>query len=221
MPADNRAALAAATRDRSHKARVQARTAIRRLDRDRAPITFASVAATAGVSRSLLYRDPALRAEIERLRATTATEGRCPPAAERSTDASLKQRLAAALDDNRAFRDENAKLRKRIAALLGEQRTANITSRPQHDPSAPAAELTTALSATCRPRKPHVSDSLLLRTPDNRQPADQKIKRIGHGFRNFDKLPATPPSALQRHLARSSRRETQGPHSTIRGVEPV
>ncbi|MGH8929165.1 MAG: DUF6262 family protein [Egibacteraceae bacterium] len=130
MPSDNRAALATATRDRSQKARVQARTAIRRLDHDRAPITFASVAAAASVSRSLLYRDPALRTEIERLRTTTAPEDRRPPAAERSTDASLKQRLAAALNDNRALRDDNAKLRQQIAVLLGEQRTTNTASRP-------------------------------------------------------------------------------------------
>lgn len=121
MRADNRAALAAATRERSEVARTRAREAIRHLDRQGAAITFTTVATTAGVSRSLLYRDPALRTEIERLRVPPAGRPR-PPAAERTSDASLKERLAAAMQNNRDLRADNAKLRERLAALLGEQR---------------------------------------------------------------------------------------------------
>lgn len=123
MPADNRAALAAATRDRSEKTRARARAAIRHLDRAGTAVTFTSVAEKADVSRSLLYRDQALRTEIERLRTPPAGDRPHPPAAERTSHASLKERLAVALENNRDLRAENAKLRDHVAALLGEQRT--------------------------------------------------------------------------------------------------
>jgi hypothetical protein len=130
MPADNRAALAIATRHRTKSTLERAQTALRRLDRDGLPVTFAAVAAAADVSRSLLYRDPDLRAEIERLRTRTPLGATPRPAAERASDASLQQRLATALEDNHALRDENHKLRGQIAALLGEQRAATTPTRP-------------------------------------------------------------------------------------------
>ena len=55
MPADNTAALAAATRRRAESTRQRARIALQDLDRAGAPITYASVAHAAGISRSLLY----------------------------------------------------------------------------------------------------------------------------------------------------------------------
>jgi hypothetical protein len=131
MPADNRAALAAATRQRAEHARSRARAAIRQLDRDGATITFTGVAAAADVSRSLLYRDPDLHAEISRLRTHQPNTPIRRPAAERTSDASLHQRLTTLLDDNHALRDENRKLRDQIAVLLGEQRATNTPSRPR------------------------------------------------------------------------------------------
>ncbi len=79
-------ALATATRQRAETTRARARQALRRLDRDGHPITFAAVADAAGVSRSLLYRDPPLRAEIEALRTETpAGPNRPPPRSEAAT----------------------------------------------------------------------------------------------------------------------------------------
>ncbi len=127
MPADNRAALTAATRARATTARERTRSALRRLDHDGTPITFAAVASAAGVSRSLLYRDPNLRHEIDRLRARDPLGSIRPPAAEQASDASLQQRLATALQDNHTLRDDNRKLRDQIAALLGQQRAAAPT----------------------------------------------------------------------------------------------
>jgi hypothetical protein len=124
MPADNRAALTAATQHRAEPSRARARTALRRLDRDGVPVTVTAVALAAGVSRTLLYRDPALRAEIDRLRARDTIGSRRAPAAEQTSLPSLQQRLAALLADNRALRDENRMLRDQIASLLGEQRAA-------------------------------------------------------------------------------------------------
>jgi hypothetical protein len=131
MPADNRAALAAATRNRAVTVRERARTAMRRLDRDGTPISFAAVATAAGVSRSLLYRDPDLRTEIDRLRTPDPLGSIRPPAAERTSDASLQQRLTTALDDNDSLRDDNRKLRDQIAVLLGEQRAATAPTQPR------------------------------------------------------------------------------------------
>lgn len=129
MPADNRAALAAATQHRAEQARTRARDAIRRLDRDGVAVTFTAVAAAAGVSRSLLYRDPDLHAEINRLRTRQPRGPIRRPTAERASDGSLQQRLATLLADNHALRDENRKLRDQIAVLLGQQRATNPPGR--------------------------------------------------------------------------------------------
>ena len=62
------AALAAAARQRADQTRQRATEALQRLHTTGQPITFAHVARTAGVSRSWLYRQPDLRADIDRLR---------------------------------------------------------------------------------------------------------------------------------------------------------
>lgn len=139
MPADTHAALAAATRHRTQTTRQRAREALRRLDRDGHPVTFAAVAHAADVSRSLLYRDPALRAEIEALRTRELIGPGHPPAAQRSTDASLQQRLAAALDDNRLLRSEIQLLRDQIAITLGEQRAEGAPAGRRSRPIGPCS----------------------------------------------------------------------------------
>jgi hypothetical protein len=136
MPADNRAALAAATQHRSQSTRERARAALRRLDADGTPITVMAVATAAGVSRSLLYRDPNLRAEIDRIRARDPLGATRRPAAEQASDASLQQRLAAALADNQSLRDQNRQLTQQIAVLLVEQR-ASHPPRPMARPIGP------------------------------------------------------------------------------------
>jgi hypothetical protein len=50
------------------------------------------------------------------------------PAAQRATDASLRARLAAALDRNKQLTDENARLRRQLARALGDQRPARTRS---------------------------------------------------------------------------------------------
>jgi uncharacterized membrane protein YccC len=89
------------------------------------------VAAAAKTSRSLLYRDADIRAEIQRLRARAPSGTSRLPAAQRTSDISLQQRLATLLDDNHALRGDNRKLRDQIAALLGEQRAASAPRSPR------------------------------------------------------------------------------------------
>jgi hypothetical protein len=131
MSTDAPPALTAATLRRIETTRARAREALRRLDRDGHSITFTAVAEAADVSRSLLYSDPALRAEIEALRTVRPAGANQPPVAQRASDDSLHQRLAAALEDNHALRAEIQLLRDQLAITLGEQRAAAIPTRPR------------------------------------------------------------------------------------------
>lgn len=118
--ADNTAQLRRAATDRHDDAISRTVAAIRDLDRTTTTVTIASVATTAGVSRSWLYQQPDL------LDAATQLRDRAAPApiprAQRATDESLRQRLTTANTEIRSLRDENAELREQLARALGEQR---------------------------------------------------------------------------------------------------
>ena len=133
MPADNHAHLLAAVERRSADTDRRAREALRKLDKTGIPITFSAVAAAANVSRSWLYRNVEIRAEIHRLRTKPSTPAGVP-AAQRTSNASLQQRLESARDDgdalraeNQRLRDENRLLRDHLARHLGEERAAATT----------------------------------------------------------------------------------------------
>jgi Family of unknown function (DUF6262) len=110
--------------------RSKAIQALRELDRAGTPVTFAGVAQAAGVSRSWLYTQPDISSQIRRLRQNTDGAGSAGavPASQRTTDASLRARLTAALGRNKQLADENAKLRRQLARALGDQRSAGIRS---------------------------------------------------------------------------------------------
>lgn len=134
-PEPNAAPLAAAARKRRELTRAKAIQALRELDRTGAPVSFECVAQHADISRSWLYGQPDIRAEIERLRdASRRSPSPQIPAAERSSDASLHARLEAALERNRQLTEENQRLRRQLAHALGDQRTA---ARTGPEPSAP------------------------------------------------------------------------------------
>lgn len=125
MPADNTAHLAAATRRRVTDSRQRARTALKQLDREGTVINYVSVAEAAGVSRALLYRDPDLRTEIDRLRQRTQPSvAPRQPSAQRMSQASRAELIATLREETRTLRAENQTLRGRLGALLGEQRAA-------------------------------------------------------------------------------------------------
>ena len=123
MRADNSRHLIAAARRRSGSAQRKAAAALRRMDANGIAISFDAVAAEAGVSRSWLYTQPDLRAEIERLR-----HRRSPhltptvPRRQRATDASLMRRLEVAGERIRDLQAENARLRSALAEALGTNR---------------------------------------------------------------------------------------------------
>ncbi len=122
--------LAEAASRRHELTRSKAIQALRELDRAGTPVTFAAVAQAAGVSRSWLYTQPDISGQIRRLRKSKDDAGSAGaiPSGQRATDASLRARLAAALDRNKQLADENARLRRQLARALGDQRAARTRS---------------------------------------------------------------------------------------------
>ena len=105
MPPEAPAPLAAAAARRHELTRARAIQALRELDRAGAPVTFASVAGAAGISRSWLYTQPDIRDQIRQLRSTRSPgPASTIPASQRATDTSLRARLTAALQRNQATR---------------------------------------------------------------------------------------------------------------------
>ena len=125
MSSSNSARLAAAAGQRHELTRSKAIRALRELDQAGTPVNFEVVARKGNVSRSWLYTQPDLRAEIERLREATTRHSPAPaiPAAQRTSDASLLIRLQAANENNRLLAQENKRLRRQLAHALGDQRT--------------------------------------------------------------------------------------------------
>jgi small-conductance mechanosensitive channel len=138
MPADPTAIVTAARR-RRELTRAKAVQALRELDRAGTPVTFGVVAQAAGVSRSWLYAQPDVRAEIQRLREATLRAPTPPiPAAQRATTDSLRQRLETTHERIRQLTEENQRLRRQLAHALGERRHPAIP-REEHKPNpAPA-----------------------------------------------------------------------------------
>jgi hypothetical protein len=120
--------LSEAAARRRELTRSRAIQALRELDRAGTPVTFAGVARAAGISRSWLYTQPDISSQIRKLRQDTSNADGAVPAGQRATDASLRARLAAALERNKHLADENARLRRQLARALGDQRSARTRS---------------------------------------------------------------------------------------------
>ena len=125
MRADNTAHLIAAASRRHELARSKAIRAVRELDAAGATVTFESVARTAGVSRSWLYTQPDIRAEVLRLRDLGRRAPGTPvPAHHRSSDASLLRRLEASTARNQGLAEDSQRQRRQVAQALGQLRAA-------------------------------------------------------------------------------------------------
>jgi hypothetical protein len=128
MRADNTRHIIVAARQRHELTRAKAIQALKTLDAEGRPVTFQAVAHAAAVSRSWLYAQSDVRAEIERLRAAHRRTPATPvPARQRSSDTSLLRRLEAAHQRNQKLAEENRKLRDQLARALGQQRTTSPT----------------------------------------------------------------------------------------------
>lgn len=120
---DNSRHLIKAAQQRAAYTRSKAVQALRTLHADGRPVTFDAVAKYARVSRSWLYTQPDLRAEIEHLRLNQAAPKPTPDSrSQRASEASLRQRLEAANDRIRRLNEENQRLREQLAHALGQRR---------------------------------------------------------------------------------------------------
>ena len=128
MRADNSRHVVAAARRRAEQTREHAIAALRRMDATGQRISFDAVAREAGISRSWLYSQDDLRAEIERLRQRhpAALSAPVPPQRQRASDSSLLRRLEAATVRARRLEADNQQLRDALARALGERRAAEV-----------------------------------------------------------------------------------------------
>ncbi|MFF0658161.1 DUF6262 family protein [Micromonospora tulbaghiae] len=143
-PADNTAALAAATRRRAEQARTRAEQALSTAARTGQPTTVAGLAHNAGVSRSWLYTQPDLITAIRQLQQRQPATGRTGP--QPATVASLRHRLDTALARIKQLRADNAELTHRLETAHGEIRRL----RAYAPPSCKASEANEVISATLR-----------------------------------------------------------------------
>lgn len=111
MRADNSRHIIDAAHRRSQLTRAKAIEALRDLHATGEPVSFQSVAQHAGISRSWLYNQPDLRAEIDRLRAAHRRTPASPtPANQHASDTSLLRRLETAHERLRQLREDNHRL---------------------------------------------------------------------------------------------------------------
>ena len=143
MQADNSRHVIAAAHRRAAATRKRAVSALRRMDKAGLPITFDAVAREAAVSRSWLYNQPDLRAEVERLRArrNPSPPGMPVPYRQRASEASLLRRLESATERIRELETGNQKLREALALALGERRAADICGSTRDTPRKTSATL--------------------------------------------------------------------------------
>lgn len=121
--------LAEAAAKRTLDAEQRVRAALRQLDADGTTISFAAVAKHARVSRAFLYAHAELRSEIEALRSVQAAAPARLPVRQRASEASVRARLRAALDENQRQREELAALREELALAHGRVRELELDRR--------------------------------------------------------------------------------------------
>jgi hypothetical protein len=131
MRPDHTSALITAARQRHELTRAKAIRALRELDHLGTPVTFETVARTGGISRSWLYTQPDIRADIQRLRDATRHAPTPPiPVTQRATTESMRRRLETLNERIRELTDDNQRLRRQIAQALGERRAARPPASP-------------------------------------------------------------------------------------------
>ena len=122
MRADNSQQLITAARRRHELTRSKALQTLHELIAAGNPVTFQTVADRAGVSRSWLYAQDDIKAEIQQHRTRVAPPSAPVPARQRASEESLTRRLALAVERNRQLAEENRRLRRQLEAALGQAR---------------------------------------------------------------------------------------------------
>lgn len=125
MRADNTAHLITAARRRHELTRAKTIRALHELAQAGTPVSFQAVADRAEVSRSWLYTQPDIKAEIQRLRAAHDRAPQTPmPTRQRGSETSLLRRLEIANTRTRELSEDNQRLRRQLAQALGHNRRA-------------------------------------------------------------------------------------------------
>jgi len=110
----------------------RAETALTSLARRGEPVTVRGVADAARVSRSWIYQQPRLLAEISRLRQPRPGKTPSVPASQKATIDSLRQQLHAYREEITRLRAEITSLHDQLARQLGAARTAAITRHTEN-----------------------------------------------------------------------------------------
>lgn len=127
--ADRTARLVQHARTRHEQALQRARDALTALAASGETVTIAALAGKAGVSRSWIYAQPALRDQIEQLRSGPPRPGPSDrqTAGSQASAESLRRRLALAHQRIQQLRDENQQLRQSLARAHGHRRAATTS----------------------------------------------------------------------------------------------
>ncbi|MGO9782730.1 MAG: DUF6262 family protein [Streptosporangiaceae bacterium] len=126
---DNTRFLTRGNEERRQATRARARAAIEQLDSDGRPVTFSSVAQTARVSRTWLYRESDIHDTIVSLRSVNLPQTPSVPSAQRMSMESLDAQLDAARTEITRLRSDNLAMRDQRARQLGME-CANGHFRP-------------------------------------------------------------------------------------------
>jgi uncharacterized protein involved in type VI secretion and phage assembly len=126
MPADEPHHLADHARQRHHETVARAETTLTEMADAGEPISPARLAARAGVSRSWIYSQPALRDRIQQLQRHQTDSASNRQAVTRASDDSLRRRLELAHERISQLRTENQQLRDALAHAHGQLRTIRI-----------------------------------------------------------------------------------------------
>lgn len=125
MRADNSSHLRQAAERRHELTRSKAVAALREIQNQGGTVTFEAVAATAQVSRSWLYTQPDLRSVIIGMRDDDRPQQPRTSSRNSASTESLRARLSASLERNRALSTEIERLRHQLALALGQARQRN------------------------------------------------------------------------------------------------
>ena len=152
MRSDNTHHLLAAAQRRRDSTLARAQRTLRELSETDQSYTVTDLAARAGVSRAWLYAQAGLRDQIRQLTDHHPTNPPIIDQTQRSTDASLRQRLTLAHARITELDDDNRRLRNQIAQLHGQLRATRLHGPPVADTVHNENNLVTLPNARTDPR---------------------------------------------------------------------
>lgn len=133
MRPDNTHHLLAAAQRRRDSTLERAQRTLRELSETTQRYTVTDIAARVGVSRAWLYAQTGLRDQIRQLTHQRPTSPPVIDQTQRSSDASLRQRLTLAHTRIRELDDENRRLQNQVAELHGQLRGTRLRGTPVAD----------------------------------------------------------------------------------------